>query len=191
MAIIKTTPPSEMTVGEYRNAALRHFNTCKVLWRYVSLPDTSNLKGIPEDEILKNLFYLTGYVAECAVKYRYLTDCHSLNDSHSESNWGKAKVRRHLSFVTTAPRDKEWSEEAIQHLCSSVAARPVPVYLQNLGNANAIMPVPTIEKDMQASWEPSIRYHYAINGLPLPPNKSDIETFYQATKSLLHSLSIL
>ena len=73
MAIVKISPPPIMTVGDYRDAALRHFNTCKILWRYIRIPDASNLKSIDEEIILKNVFYLSGYVVECALKYRYFT----------------------------------------------------------------------------------------------------------------------
>lgn len=193
MAIIKTSPPPLMTVGDYRNAALQHFNTCKVLWRYIKLPDTSNLRRLPEEEVLKNIFYLTGYTAECAIKYRYLTDCYSLSDTHSVSHWvsAGAKVKKHFTFAPTAINDKNWSEQVVQALCSSIAARPIPAYLQILGNVISVTPNSSVEEDMQASWEPAIRYNYSENGLPVPPNKTDIESFYQATLSLLHSLSII
>lgn len=193
MAIVKTSPAPEMTVGDYRKAAIRHMNTCAVLWRYVKLPPTTNLKNLPEEEVLMNIFYLTGYIAECAIKYRLLTDCHSLIDSHFESNWlalPGVKMKHHFSFSSTN-RDKTWSEQAIQDLCASSATRSIPTYLQLLGGVVGASSTTSFEQDMQASWEPTIRYHYVSNGLPMPPNKTDIEAFFQATKSLLRNLAII
>lgn len=181
-----------MTVGDYRKAAIRHMNTCAVLWRYVKLPATTNLKNLPEDEVLKNIFYLTGYVAECAVKYRLLTDYYSLIDSHTESYWLALPIAKmsHLSFSKS--NYKGWSERTIQALCASSVSRSIPAYLQVLGKVViTATAATTCEQDMQASWEPGIRYHYASTGLPVPPNKADIETFYQATKSLLRNLAII
>ncbi len=195
MAIIKTSPPPYMTVGDYRDAALQHLDTCKILWRYVKLPTQSNLKRLSEEKVLKNIFYLTGYVAECAIKYRYLTDCFSLNDSDAEPHWTspsvRAHVKKHLTFVTTSPRDKTWSEHVIQALSASSSARPVPPYLQIVGKVIVPTSTSSIEEDMQASWEPTTRYHYPTNGLPFPPNKSDIEVFYQSTILLLRNFSII
>jgi hypothetical protein len=190
MAILKNTP-SPMTVGDYRKAALRHFNTCKVLWRYVNLPKESNLKKLPEEEILKNIFYLSGYVAECAIKYRYLTDCYALGDSIEESVWvsKSAKTKKHFTFTSTSLNDKAWSEIVIQNLCTS-GKYVIPLYLQFLGGAVSISSS-TNEEEMQASWEPTIRYNYSSNGLQQPPNITDIEAFFQATKDLLLKLKII
>ena len=151
MSIVKTIPPIKMVVRNYRDAALQHFNTCKILWRYVGLPNTSNLKSIHEDEILKNIFYLCGYVVECAIKYRYLTDCHSLNDSDNEDLWrnsNRIPKMRHFSF--TSMHDKNWSETVIQDLDVS-SSNSVPNYLKNLGNVLPIVivtPAEGISRDM-------------------------------------------
>jgi len=194
MTISKTSPPVAMTVGDFREAALRHFNTCKVLWQYISLPAASNLETVSENDILKNIFYLNGYVVECAMKYRYLTDCHSLSDSHAEpykdSLGKKIPIRTHFSFVAK-PEEKKWSEETVQNLCSS-GSYFLPNYLKILGQvtlAASLSPTEEIPYDMQASWEPTIRYHYECNGLIL--NKSDIEAFFQATQTLLRNLSVI
>ena len=181
-----------MTVGEYRKAAIRHFDTCKLLLRYLALPNTSNLKNLSEDEILKNIFYLTGYVAECAIKYRFLTNIHGFNDLDEEHQWKAVGVetRRHLTFVL--PRDTKWAEETIQNLCAHTQPCPINLHLQNLANCpNASSLVSSIQQDMQASWEPGVRYHYAITGLPVPPDKTHVQMFFDETKSLLRNLSII
>jgi hypothetical protein len=193
MAITKTSPPPQMTVGDYRKAALRHLNTCKLLWRYVNLPANSNLKRLPEDEILQNIFYLTGYIVECAIKYRYLTDCYALTDTHNEPYWISINVniKKHFAFVSTHNKDKTWSEQTVQRLCASAVSRTIPIYLKTLGNVSIPSTGPSVEEVMQGSWEPPVRYLYSTNGLPLPPNRTDIEAFYQATIDLLHNLAIL
>ena len=192
MTIIKTIPPPQ-TVGDYRNSAVRHFNTCKILWRYISLPDSSNLKKLPQDDILKNIFYLMGYVAECAIKYRFLTDCYSLNDSDDETRWSTApdRMKKHLEFVSPTSTNCLWSKNVITRLSSATTSRPIPIHLLILAQVVSSTTTSSVEEDMQASWEPTIRYHYAVNGLLLPPNQTDIEAFYQATKSLLHNLAVI
>jgi hypothetical protein len=187
MAIVKSPLNIKITVGDYKDAAVRHFNTCKVLWRYVSLPETSNLKNLNEDDILKNIFYLSGYVTECAMKYRYFTDCHSLNDTDDETLWGGITWRRHFSFISL--RDRTWSEGVVQDLSNS---RSLPDYIKALGNVTplpSLIPTEETHHDMLASWEPTIRYYYETNGLIL--NKADIESFFQATKSLLQNFNMI
>lgn len=196
MAINKTIPAPPMTVGHYRDAALRHFNTCKVLWRYINIPNTSNLKNINEDFILKNVFYLSGYVVECALKYRYCTNCHTLTDTRVESSWGfpPNKLRKH--FSQHSPNDKSWSESVVQDLTANSSARSIPNHLNNLcRGSNSALPFLTLNLaeellyEMQESWEPTVRYNFENNGLTV--NKSDIEAFFNSTKTLLRNLSMI
>lgn len=199
MAIAKTSPAPTMTVGDYKDAALRHFNTCKVLWRYITIPDTSNLKNIDEAIILKNVFYLSGYVVECALKYRYCTNCRNLQDSHSELYWQSLSPpikMKHFAF-TNHPKhsnnpsnDKIWSEQILQQLVASNNGS-MPNHLRKLGTATPLILnlAEDILYDMQASWEPSIRYHFETNGLIA--DKAHIEAFYQSTKNLLRNLSMI
>lgn len=192
MAIIKTNPAPITTVEDYKHAALRHFNTCKILWRYMSLPGTSNLKNIPEDFILKNVFYLSGYVVECALKYRYCTNHHGLNDTH-QLTWAELNTRNvkgHFAFLTTNS-ERNWSQHIVQTL-DLLSPSPIPNYLRKLGGSATVLTLSPIEEvifDMQQSWEPSLRYHFEKNGLSV--NKSDIETFYHATRHLLQNLSLI
>ncbi|NUQ26440.1 MAG: hypothetical protein HUU34_21030 [Saprospiraceae bacterium] len=190
MAVLKISPPPTITVGDYRNAALRHFNTCRVLWRYINLPDNSNLKNLPEEDVLINIFYLAGYVAECAIKYRYLTNHHGLLDTDDEQTWLSINVKMNIHFDFVSQKNKTWSERIIQDLDSNAN---LPNYIRHLGNSSSqpiLLPNEEIIKDMQMSWEPAIRYHYSNNGLSLPANKNHIESFFQATKTLLQNLSI-
>jgi hypothetical protein len=195
MAISKTIPAPPMTVGHYRDAALRHFNTCKVLWRYINLPHTSNLKNINEDFILKNIFYLSGYVVECALKYRYCTNCHTLTDTRVESSWGFPPNRLRKHFSQHANHDKMWSESVVQDLiANNSSSHSIPNHLNNLCRGNVLpavrlSAVEDILYEMQESWEPTVRYNFENNGLIV--NKSDIEAFYNSTKTLLHDFSII
>jgi hypothetical protein len=194
MAIVKTNPAPPMTVGHYRDAALRHFNTCKVLWRYINLPDTSNLKNINEEIILKNVFYLSGYVVECALKYRYCKDCHNLNDADQESVW-RARIPpvilyKHFSQIASG--DRTWSDNVLQRLNASSTIN-IPNHLKKLCTNSPSSLILNINEellfDMQGSWEPTIRYHFENNGLTL--NKSDIEAFFSSTKTLLRNFSMI
>lgn len=193
MAIVKTNPAPPMTVGHYRDAALRHFNTCKVLWRYVNIPHTSNLKNINEDLILKNVFYLSGYVVECALKYRYCTDCYGWLDTKVESTWVVSPPLKGLrNHFTQFGSDKAWSESILQSLSSASAGHNIPNYLKKMNGVPSpsliLNPDEAILYDMQESWLPTIRYHFEANGLIV--NRADIEAFYESTRILLRDLKI-
>ena len=199
MAIAKTSPAPIMTAGDYKDAALRHFNTCKVLWRYVSIPDASNLKNIDETIILKNVFYLSGYVVECALKYYHSTTHHNLQDFHNEQHWKSRgiEMRKHFAF-TNHPKnsnnpsnDKDWSMLILSQL-EGLNSAILPNHFKKLGMPTTTLtlsPLEDILHDMQESWEPSIRYHFETNGLIA--NKAQIEAFYQSTKNLLRNLSMI
>ena len=132
---------------------------------------------------------MTGYVAECAIKYRYCTNCKGLIDNIelSRGDLTTYNVGTHFSF--TSDRGKDWSERVLQELSSSIV---LPNYLQKLGrttNVEDLSNEEEIAQDMQSSWDPTIRYHYETNGLIL--NESDVKSFFDTTFRLLKNLDIL
>lgn len=190
MPITKTSPSPIMTVGNYKDAALQHFNTCKILWQYVNLPDSSNLKNINQDVILKNIFYLSGYVVECALKYQHCINA-GLNETDNQQYWISKGIKINTHFSFTKNTDTAWSEKVLQGIIASSSIK-IPNYLKKLANASAYINLNSDEEiiyEMQKSWEPTIRYHFETNGLVV--NKSDIEAFYHATDQLLNNLFLI
>jgi len=59
-------PSSYMVYEDFRKAALKHLKTCQFM--------IENLNNISEDwerkDILRNIYYLGGYVIECSINYR-------------------------------------------------------------------------------------------------------------------------
>jgi len=54
-----------MTYTEFRKAAYRHLITCECLIANIDSNDCKKSKN----EILTNIFYLSGYIIECSLKY--------------------------------------------------------------------------------------------------------------------------
>lgn len=185
MPIIKANPAPVMTVGHFKKAAVRHFHTCEYLWRSVETPAEDYMNGISDAELLENIFYLSGYIVECAIKYRFLTDIHALAEADAEDSWPRG-IKTHFCFKT---KDRQWSQSVVQQLDARTNYR-IPQYLLTLGQATS-QGDQSVEQVMQESWEPGIRYHYASNGLPLPPEKEHIGTFFKATKNLLQNLHVI
>lgn len=190
MPVAKINPAPAMTVGHYRSAAIRHMKTCQALWSW--LESDNRPREISDTELLENIFYLTGYVIECAIKYKLLTDVHSLNDGHTEAYWKtltpKVEIRRHFSFIISDnDRNKRWSENAIQTLNRNSCS--IPDYLLEIGNVIPASDI-SVVRVMQESWDPEIRYHYGFNGLPFPPERAHVDSFFKAAKTLLRNLNV-
>lgn len=59
-----------MFYSEYLNAARKHLITCEVLKENISELDENNLQDKTKaKQLLLNLYYLTGYIIECSIKY--------------------------------------------------------------------------------------------------------------------------
>jgi hypothetical protein len=59
-----------MIYSEYLNAARKHLVTCELLKENISQINTSNTQEKTKcKQLLLNLYYLTGYILECSIKY--------------------------------------------------------------------------------------------------------------------------
>ncbi len=179
------------TVAHFKDAAERHYQTCRIL-----VEKLNDLQGNEHDNILANIYYLSGYMAECGVKYA----CFSLifgNDSHNcnamTSQWDSGlELLKHLSFIKN--EEKMNSEKMLSKVLTAYA---LPYYLIDLSDTGLNLSLTDEEgalKNMQHKWNPNVRYAYESTGLrfnPLAKAKEDILAFYKANKRLLKTLTII
>lgn len=74
---------------EYEKAATRHFRCCEAICDYLNLSaqnkaDKIQLKDAHKNKILWDLYYLSGYIIECAFKYVLLS---VLKDNHADEEF--------------------------------------------------------------------------------------------------------
>ena len=179
------------TIAHFKDAAQRHYQTCRVL-----VEKLNDLQDNEHDNILANIYYLSGYMAECGVKYA----CFSLifgNDSHNcnamKSQWDSGlELLTHLSFIKN---EEEVNSEKM--LSKVLTAYTLPTYLIDLSDANCAISLTEQEeklKKMQKKWNPAVRYAYESTGLrfsPVATAKEYIIAFYKANKRLLKNLTII
>ncbi|MBM7070625.1 hypothetical protein JQC92_01015 [Shewanella sp. 202IG2-18] len=58
-----------MEYKEYLNAARKHLTTCEVIKNSIEELDSKSADSGTSKQLLLNLYYLTGYVFECSIKY--------------------------------------------------------------------------------------------------------------------------
>lgn len=178
------------TVAHFKDAAQRHHQTCKIL-----VQKLNDLQDDEYDNILANIYYLSGYMAECAVKYV----CFSLifsNDSHNcytaKHEWDSGlDLLTHLSFIKS--EEKVNSEKMLSKVLTTYL---LPTYLVDLSDTNLGLSLTEEEKDlkkMQQKWNPAVRYAYESTGLVFnsTTSKNEIIAFYKANKRLLKNLTII
>lgn len=56
-----------MLLKEYLNAARRHLHTCDYILSAIKI------RHMHRNDLIKNLYYLSGYIIECSVKYGIIT----------------------------------------------------------------------------------------------------------------------
>lgn len=186
------------TVEHYKDAAERHLHVCAILVKQLDFPqnfrDTNKYHNI-----LAELYYLSGYIVECAINYKYLTSVGFLDseDYNDRGRWtpnipgahvnnDPVRLKGHFRFTT--PRSITSSENILGQLPTMM----LPPYLQSLGN---VLPITLtgneiIQKIMQQYWDPSIRYAYESTGLTFsaPTSVDDIKIYYKAAKDLFYNL---
>lgn len=170
----------------YKQAALQHLHTCKVLIRYAKLPDGSNLKRINEQEILQNIYYLSGYIIECSLysayfaRYASITDVNTITDTSQHYRY-----RGHFRFTTN------WTfcKKVLQDIPDS---RRLPNYWKHLGTIHGRTPMSPAEqrlKILTEKWDPAVRYQYGATGLAY--NRQEILDYYDSAVNLCRILRLI
>ncbi len=80
--------PNELSYLEFRKSAYRHLNTCECLLKSIENKECTKNKT----ELIVNTFYLSGYVIECSLKYRFFCVINfKQNDNVYSYKCGKCK----------------------------------------------------------------------------------------------------
>ena len=110
------------TVAHYKDAAKRHLEVCDILF--------TQLNSYQNDNIVAELYYLSGYIVECSINYKYLvhrgfSDSEDYND---RNRWGEnVRLKGHFRFTANVPS----CEKILQELSNTSAN--IPTYLLSLG----------------------------------------------------------
>jgi alanine racemase len=173
------------TVAHYKDAAQRHYQTCKIL-----VEKLNDLQDNEHDNILANIYYLSGYMAECGVKYRCLKTLSfdDAEDSDQQPRWNGIRVFSHLCFSDTTEKTKS------QQLLRKVKQRhTLPKYLEKLsGSSVSLTTEEQLLEIMQERWHPDVRYAYESTGLIFNnTSKNAILAFFDANITLLTNLRII
>lgn len=172
------------TVGHYKDAAERHLHVCSLLMKQLDYPQNfSNTNKY--QNILAELYYLSGYIVECSVNYKYLTTRGSNDSTNWHRNWGvDVDLGKHFRFDA---RTRTSSENILADLPSAV----LPSYLKSLGNITTSILVgqDIVKKKMQQCWDPKVRYSYESTGLRFTTTSVDeIKIYFKAAKDLFNVL---
>ena len=173
------------TVAHFKDAAERHYQTCKIL-----VEKLNDLSDNEHDNILANIYYLSGYMAECAVKYRCLKilSFDDTEDSYQEPRWSGIRIFSHLCFSDTTEKTKS------QQLLRKVKqGHTLPKYLEKLSGTSVLLTTEEqLLENMQEKWHPRVRYAYESTGLIFNnTSKNHILAFFNANTTLLTNLRII
>lgn len=174
------------TVGHYKDAAERHLNVCAILFRQLDYPQ--NFKHANKyHNILAELYYLSGYIVECAVNYKYFVSkgFGDNEDYDQRTRWDSdVRIKGHFRFTSNATSCKK----ILGQLPSSI----LPNYLIKLGDISTITLTgdDLMKEKMQEHWAPSVRYAFENTGLRFSASSTDdIKIYYKAAKDLFNALT--
>ena len=181
------TGSNTTTVGHYKDAAERHLHVCAILMKQLDSPQ--NFRNTNKyQNILAELYYLSGYIVECSINYKYLTikEFRDTDDYNQRIRWDRGvRIKGHFRF--TNPDSEISSKIVLQQLPSTV----LPTYLKNLGNISTTVTTgqEAVRENMQKNWDPCVRYAYESTGLLFTATSiDDIKTYFKAAKDLFNAL---
>ena len=159
-----------MKYTEFEKAAQRHLQTCQKL---KVLIEGNNLEDVEKENLLKNLFYLAGYVVECSFKFAFFAKLRrevkqSSNDDvtflvsvyNAKIRKGKFKevengivkefsYKKHFSLLNT--EEEKASKEIIAYLRDKFRPTPASNYYNFLLNQSHI-------EILASKWDSQVRY---------------------------------
>lgn len=175
------------TVGHYKDAAERHLQVCTILFKQLDYPQ--NFRNINKfQNILAELYYLSGYIVECAINYKYLIHKGFVDnddfDQRNHRSWDRdVRLKGHFRFTNNA--------RSCETILGQLPSSSLPNYLINLGNVATIVLTgqDIVKENMQRCWDPSVRYAYESTGLLFTNVSADeIKLYYKAAKDLYNAL---
>jgi hypothetical protein len=177
-----------ITVQHYKDAAQRHYRTCAVLVKQLDFPQNFRERDKWND-LLANIYYLTGYMSECGLVYQYFRTI-GLNDSadyYPNRRSGDININQHFCFTK--------NHISCKAILASLSGFSLPNYLKELQGVTGLTLSISEQriKDMQSKWDPKVRYSYESTGLLFntTTSKDEIVAFYRANQKLLKILGII
>jgi hypothetical protein len=181
------------TVGHYKDAAERHLQVCTILFKQLDYPQ--NFRNPNKfQNILAELYYLSGYIVECVINYKYL-DHKGFKDSDNYDQrhhptivpcWDiGVHLKGHFRFTNNM------ASSSCEKILGQLPSSDLPDYLKNLGNVSTITLVgqDIVKEKMQRYWDPSVRYAYESTGLLFTSLSVDeIKIYHKAAKDLYNDL---
>lgn len=178
------------TVGHYKDAAERHLHVCAILLKQLDFPQ--NFRNTNKyRNILAELYYLSGYIVECSINYKYLTSKNFVDteDYDQRNRWDtNVRIKGHFRFTNTP------SEISSKIILQQLSSNNLPQYLQNLGGVSTkpVTGQEAIRENMQRYWDPSVRYAYENTGLLFDTTSTksvdDIRIYFKAARDLFNAL---
>ena len=180
-----TTGSNTTTLLHYKDAAERHLQACNILFKQLQDPQNFRFRD-KYHNIAAELYYLSGYIVECTINYKYLAaKGFRDDDNYDQPNRWDAYVRLkgHFQFIS--------NDRSCKTILGQLPSNTLPPFLISLGNISnsTLVGNEPIEKEMQKRWNPSVRYSYESTGLRFTgASVSDIEIYYKAAKKLFNDL---
>jgi hypothetical protein len=150
-----------MKYKQYEKAAKRHRATCDNLLKIVEDGFIGNkpIEQHEKDKMLENIYYLSGYVVECILSFKYF-QLIKYNKNNSVYDFNDFKT--YFSTHSKAPVIELIRERG------GVKVNQIPI----VGNIK----LKQIEKDMYEHWKTKVRY--TTIDLPFDVNLPNVFVFY-------------
>jgi hypothetical protein len=151
-----------MLYKDYLNSARKHEHTCDVLFEKLS---GSSLNTAHEKYLILNLYYLSGYIIECIVKYAiYDLNGHAPDQDVRSINTNGLNYNLHIKHH----KFERYTDHLRKHL-----SMPIPLI-------NDISGVDKQVQQLYKEWDAEVRYKYDLGTKSL----SHYISFYRCAKTI-------
>ena len=155
-----------MLYKDYLNSARKHIHTCKVLSKHIETLDEKN-NGVIVKCLILNLYYLSGYIIECVVKYGiYDLIGYPRKKKISELNQEKLNYSTHIKHHKF--------EKYTEHLTRRMHIQ-IPLI-------NTDADIDREIKRLYKNWDATVRYSYDLNGI----SKSNYLKFFEYSEKIFN-----
>lgn len=155
-----------MKYKDYLNSARKHAHTCDIL--YDKLLNSTYSAEIKKS-ILLNMYYLSGYIIECIIKYGiYDLIGYDKDKDVKELNHGS------LTFATNIKhhRFERYTEHLVRHISS-----PIPLITDEKGIDREVL-------NLYRRWDAEVRYLYDLG----TNQDTHYIKFYQYSKKIMQTI---
>ncbi|MBE8906843.1 hypothetical protein [Enterobacter asburiae] len=147
---------------EYKKSAARHYLVCdNLLIRFRDLMNQGN--EVDAKKILLGIYYISGYIYECGIKYKILElCCHDENIDVSKQSCSQYSFNYHNDFKI--------------HSLSKLID-----LLDVLAGSDARNEITEVDAELFNNWSPEVRYQESIY------DEQKVLTFYNKSSSMIRA----